>query len=290
MRILLAFLVFFLDHQPIACVSNSSCLDYLACYNELFMDYTKFEIYFEDLDVRAADTCGDLCQKLRPQASLVMVKMIAMNERLVCGCGDNESLGNYSGIVDDSQLCDGCPDGSQQCGGASTVSVYRLVLGAEDCNQESYDVPSLTLPATTVRPTGNPRVLVTTSAIGLTHVGCYDEDSVSQSLVAYHYMVWPQTSVEECFAICNSSSLTSIIALKLLNENQLLCGCGSRDTLGEPLAETDCSQGSATNKKCQFNCPANTYSVYSVASRNINPLFNVILFFVMSSGWYWIAI
>ncbi|XP_066968186.1 uncharacterized protein [Macrobrachium rosenbergii] len=285
MRISFVFLVVFLGHRPAVGTAASVCLDYLACYNELFMDYTKFEIYFEDLDVRTANTCGDLCQGRRPEASLVMSKMIAMNERLVCGCGGDGALGNYSGVVNDNRFCEKCPDGSQQqCGGDNTVSIYRIVPDDKDCNKDSYGEPSLVLPTTTAKPTLSPRSLV-----NLIHIGCYDESNINQSLVEQYHMMWPQTSIDGCSAICKSTAFrTSQLILKLVSENELFCGCGSHDSLGEPLGKADCSRGSPASEQCQFECPSGTYSAYSLnGSESGKPVFLVILSFVVVHCCYW---
>ncbi|XP_064106062.1 uncharacterized protein LOC135215397 [Macrobrachium nipponense] len=284
MRFSFVFLVASLGHRLAVVVGTTVCLDYLACYNELFMNYSQFEIYFEDLAVRTANACGDFCQGRQPEAPLVMAKMIPMNERLVCGCGGEGALGNYSGVVEDDLFCKKCPDGSRQkCGGAETVSIYRRISDDEDCDKDTYGVPSLMVPTTTVKPTGSPTV------VSMIHIGCYDESNINQSPVALYHMMWPQTSIDECSTICRSTAFhTSHLILKLLSESELLCGCGSHGSIGEPLAKADCSRGGPASQQCQFGCPAGTYSVYSLnGSESAKPVFLVILSFVIQYCCYW---
>ncbi|XP_071518279.1 uncharacterized protein [Panulirus ornatus] len=217
---------------------DPSCLRYLSCHSDIRnIDFQQLEIHFWDLPERSAEACAGQCLALRPSTQLVLAKMIAMNERLVCGCGDPETIAGQGGVLNDSQFCSPCPDGEHKCGGVVSVSVYSI---ARAC-----------------RPTPTPATGVDTTAAterlvphGLSYSGCFREEGVVPSTTVA-YLRSPKRSVVACANYCRKQTedrdLVVLVSYRK-TQDRLICSCGRSDM---SLA----SASRLEDSRCQTVCP-----------------------------------
>ncbi|XP_047489784.1 uncharacterized protein LOC125039655 [Penaeus chinensis] len=224
--------------------SAAFCLHYMSCYNEAFLVYDKFEIHHEDHEVRSASVCAGLCLREDPETPMVFVTVIKMNERLVCGCGDEAALGNRSGTLNDF-YCKKCPDSEEKCGGMGSISVYFIVHKEDECGEPGTTARQTTTPttstATTKTITKEPTQPSTQEDLLL--LGCY-RDSVTQVELAY--LSDPEATVNACAATCNRTYPEKEMYMVKYNGTGLLCGCGHESSLSE--------SSQAPESECDFRC------------------------------------
>ena len=212
------------------------CLEYLACYDEDYLDYSHMQILHYDVFHRTASSCLPLCLEARPTSLVVMAKMVELNERLVCGCGENQALGNGTGSVRDWFGCDRCPEGEEKrekCGGQMTISVYRVEHSGE-CRAGLHPGPPISTPPTT--PTTTTTTLTTTTQDSdqtqqgtkttskLKFLGCIKAASVRQH-VLWSFLSRTRHEADQCFATCAATRPRKYIFLRIAGNN-IFCGCG----------------------------------------------------------------
>lgn len=114
--------------------ARNSCLQPIACQHYTAFNFGLMKILHADLPEYSPTACSQLCQRHRPGTQVVMVKLISMGERLVCGCGSERALPNTIGWSSKTPVCSyECPDGGELCGGPDAVSVYQLDRDREEC-------------------------------------------------------------------------------------------------------------------------------------------------------------
>ncbi|XP_042218040.1 uncharacterized protein LOC121863446 [Homarus americanus] len=220
---------------------NSCCLKPLYCYSDKPgpINFNHLEIHHWDLPERSAAACGTLCLQLRPSTQLVFTKMIEMNERLVCGCGDRSAITSEDYVMNGFFACRLCPDGKQQCGGPNAVSVYELDRAV-------------------------------TVSHNLESVGCFQVVDIKRTYNVT-YLKEPNRSVNACAQHCRTVSpdnhLTIVQYQNTQSESSLFCSCGSNDAVLKDVSPVNESE-------CWWICPdggsacggPNTYSIYSSAT------------------------
>ncbi|XP_042218041.1 uncharacterized protein LOC121863447 [Homarus americanus] len=236
-------------------------LNYLACYNEDYLDYAHLEIFFLDLEERSATECARHCLQQRPSTQLVMAKMIQQNERLVCGCGDEAALGNKTGSVDDFFRCQICPEGHQKCGGTGTTSIYQLDYN-NHTTPTTTEAPTTTTDSTTIStttPSEDPVVV---------YVGCYREEGINTTFITPLYLRRWDGDALQCFRNCtNEYPHLDYYFLTLVNENEY-CACGSEEalrTLKKEGAQEQCRQVGGEGQHLYFG-GLHSYAVYKSSS------------------------
>lgn len=206
--------------------SAAFCLQYMSCYNEAFVIYDKLEIHHEDHEVRSATVCAGLCLREDPETPMVFVKVIEMNERLVCGCGDETALGNRSGTLNDFFYCKKCPDSEEKCGGMSSISVYLILHKEDECDEPRTTVEQKTTPSTTTTATEatTKETTLPSTQEDLLLVGCYRDINVTQ--VELTYLSDPEATVNACATTCSRNYPEKELYMAKYNGTGLLCGCG----------------------------------------------------------------
>lgn len=204
--------------------STALCINYMSCYNENFLDYDHLEIYHEDLEESSATACAEVCARERPAMLLVFAKLIELNERLACGCGDEAALGNRSGTLSE-YLCEKCPDSNQMCGGHESISVYQIYHKEGECKEVSTAMRQTTsTPATTTINTSTVETTQPTPLMDIVHVGCYRDDSMVQ--VDLVYLQSSSATVYTCAVNCKRENPHEDLYMIKHNATGLLCGCG----------------------------------------------------------------
>lgn len=231
---LFLFIISIISGEPLTKI----CLNYLSCYNENYLDNDRLEFHHKDHDVRSATSCGELCIREDPSTRLVLVKIIDMNERLVCACGDESALGNRSGTMDDFFYCSECPDDyHQKCGGSVTASVYQVYQNDGACRADKITTlpvrPPVPTTSTTVSPPPPPSSPNTPAeaAMGEPNVsffGCYHDQDINMASVDLLLLNDSDTTVRSCADACNAKDPDdeSLLYLTKWNGTSLLCGCG----------------------------------------------------------------
>ncbi|XP_053631659.2 uncharacterized protein [Cherax quadricarinatus] len=238
----------------------AACLNHLFCYNDLYLDHSRFVTIHSDLAERSAVTCGTLCLQRWPETHLVLAKLVDVNQLLACGCGSQLAVGNLSGKVNDYYDCYVCPDGdNQKCGSEKTTSVYEVEHTNHSCRRVHLTVPEkIIFTSTTTTSTDPPTTHVTHSispwqnssmnytkietmrkttthlasrklsgSPTLGYLGCYEEMMINESAVVTTLLQRPGVNITHCARSCLlTHPSTQVFLLKLLNMDRIYCGCG----------------------------------------------------------------
>lgn len=211
-----------------AASSAVPCLEYAACYNEMYLHHNHMTILHEDHAVRTASSCLPICLESRPSSQLVMAKIIDMNERLVCGCGDKEALGSGKGTTNDLSRCDSCPDGTEKCGGVDTVSIYRVVESGR-CREGLHSYPqttTITTTTTTTTPSSNEGDLVIEPSSKVNFLGYIELGSRERSGLRVHLQQRAGDEAERCLTKCISEDAEYRYGFLRPLGGAVYCGCG----------------------------------------------------------------
>ncbi|XP_042224429.1 uncharacterized protein LOC121868187 [Homarus americanus] len=248
---------------------DAACLNSLFCYDDLYLNRGSFVMLYSNLEKRSAVTCAVVCLQRWPETSIVMAKLVDVNQRLGCGCGDDTALSNHSGTVHDYYDCYVCPDGdNQKCGSERTTSVYRVEHNSELCARVHFtlpevinyttttitapELPSFTTPAngTLMLPSTNTthntttrlhRVITHSGPPQLVYTGCYNENHINESLVMTMLVERPGANITHCARTCGLAHPSADLYLvKLLKLDRLYCGCGVTLALGKDAEEGNC--------------------------------------------------
>lgn len=232
--------------------SETACLNYVTCYDDMFLDPYTFTIYHPNAEERSAVSCASICLQRRRETRLVLAKLVDVSERLICGCADGPllDLSNRSAILNDYYNCFLCPDAdNQKCGSEKTSSVYEIDYTNHSCPRVYLTVPeevnlttstasssvttvpllpSITsTPDTTTNHTTAPPAIRTPGSPPLDLLGCFPEDHVNNSAVVTMFLQWPGVNVTHCARNCTATYPDSdLFLVKLLNTHRLYCGCG----------------------------------------------------------------
>ncbi|XP_045608065.2 uncharacterized protein [Procambarus clarkii] len=244
---------------------DAACLNYISCYNDLYLNQENFVTLHSSLEERSAVSCATLCLQRWPETQLVMAKLVDVNERLSCGCGDKQAVSDPSGTVNDFYDCYVCPDGdNQKCGSEKTTSVYEVENTNHSCPRVHLTIPeklNLTSTSTIIPTTASPgqKSWFTTPSIGpwqsssivanktatnvnttaqqaasalpgsppLVFLGCYEEERINESLVVTMMLNQRDVNITHCATSCLfAHPATDVFLVKLLNVDRLYCGCG----------------------------------------------------------------
>ncbi|XP_050733718.1 uncharacterized protein LOC127007122 [Eriocheir sinensis] len=214
---------------------DAPCLEYAACYKEAYLHHSHLEIHHYDHDTRSASSCLPVCLEYRPSTQLVMAKIIEMNERLVCGCGDKEALGSGRGATEDLVGCNPCPDGEEKCGGAVTVSIYRVEQSGK-CRKGLHPYPLIattatttTITTTTTTPGLHEGELVIEPSSKVEFLGYVEVSSDERSALRLHLLPSAGGEAERCLSICMTQDSQQHYGFLRPFGGVVLCGCGTRD-------------------------------------------------------------
>lgn len=196
---------------------RNSCLQLSVCQHDTAFKFGLMKILHADLPEQSATACSQLCQRHRPGTQVVMVKLISMGERLVCGCGGEEALRNPTGWSSKAPVCSyQCPDGGELCGGPEAVSVYQLDRDREECVE--------------------PR---------LTYHGCYLGVVGAGAVTLGAWERWPGGCVARCGA--PPSSEASLVKMVTMYDGVTRCECW--------LSEDQLGPSAMTPNMCGWRCP-----------------------------------
>lgn len=209
--------------------SDVSCLEYVTCYKEVYLHQSHMEIHHYDHSLRTASSCLPVCLERRPSTQLVMAKIIDMNERLVCGCGDNEALGSGNGSTEDLFACNRCPEGTEKCGGLRTVSIYRVKRSGE-CRLIPTNATTTTTTTktttTTTEESHHDDDLVIESSSKVHLLGYMELSSSERAVLQSRLQSRSGNAVERCLAFCVTQDSRQRYGFMKPIGDAVFCGCG----------------------------------------------------------------